>query len=150
MARRNARERKRVQAVNSAFVRLRKCVPVENRNKRLSKVKTLHRAIEYIGALEKVLRESDQLASANDTATASLHQTSLVNTETTIHPVVIQQQFEKCFPSLQGDTATVFLSGQSAVSAELSVIQSSLMTDDLNNKFYSSSSGKCPFTNSSY
>lgn len=30
VARRNARERRRVQAVNSAFVRLRKAVPIEN------------------------------------------------------------------------------------------------------------------------
>ena len=60
VARRNARERRRVQAVNSAFMRLRKCVPVENRNKRLSKVKTLHRAIEYIAALQDLLRDADQ------------------------------------------------------------------------------------------
>lgn len=55
VAKRNARERKRVQAVNMAFVQLRKCVPVENRNKRLSKVKTLHRAIEYIRGLTELL-----------------------------------------------------------------------------------------------
>ena len=60
VARRNARERRRVQAVNSAFVRLRKSVPVENRNKRLSKVKTLHRAIEYIAALQDLIKEADQ------------------------------------------------------------------------------------------
>ncbi|CAG2182945.1 unnamed protein product, partial [Oppiella nova] len=60
VARRNARERRRVQAVNSAFVRLRKCVPIENRNKRLSKVKTLHRAIEYIAGLQDLIREADQ------------------------------------------------------------------------------------------
>lgn len=59
VAKRNARERRRVQAVNSAFVQLRKCVPVENRKKRLSKVKTLHKAIEYIGALKQLLA-SDQ------------------------------------------------------------------------------------------
>lgn len=57
VARRNARERKRVQAVNLAFMKLRKCVPVENRNKRLSKVKTLHRAIEYIAALDQLLKQ---------------------------------------------------------------------------------------------
>ena len=36
--RRNARERRRVQAVNTAFVRLRRHIPHENKNKRLSKV----------------------------------------------------------------------------------------------------------------
>lgn len=72
VARRNARERKRVQAVNSAFVRLRKCVPVENRNKRLSKVKTLHRAIEYIAALEDILHDNDQLET-NEFTTANLN-----------------------------------------------------------------------------
>lgn len=59
VARRNARERKRVQAVNTAFAKLRKCVPSENRNKRLSKVKTLHRAIDYINALQSLLRHSE-------------------------------------------------------------------------------------------
>ena len=38
VARRNARERRRVQAVNSAFTRLRRIVPYENKHKRLSKV----------------------------------------------------------------------------------------------------------------
>ncbi|XP_035208515.1 achaete-scute complex protein T3-like [Stegodyphus dumicola] len=59
VARRNARERRRVQAVNSAFAKLRKCVPIENRNKRLSKVKTLHRAIEYINGLQAMLRQAE-------------------------------------------------------------------------------------------
>ena len=60
VARRNARERRRVQAVNSAFQRLRKCVPTENnRNKRLSKVKTLQKAIEYIDSLSELLMGSN-------------------------------------------------------------------------------------------
>lgn len=66
VARRNARERKRVQAVNSAFVRLRKVVPVENRGKRLSKVKTLHRAIEYIDELTRILEEEEAKNVAGD------------------------------------------------------------------------------------
>ncbi|XP_077492120.1 uncharacterized protein LOC144103220 [Amblyomma americanum] len=61
VARRNARERRRVEAVNSAFSVLRKCVPVENRAKRLSKVKTLHKAIEYIYALQGLLDEADKV-----------------------------------------------------------------------------------------
>ncbi|XP_070383380.1 achaete-scute complex protein T4-like [Dermacentor albipictus] len=64
VARRNARERRRVQAVNNAFCRLRKCVPVENRAKRLSKVKTLHKAIEYIYALQDLLDQADEEAGA--------------------------------------------------------------------------------------
>lgn len=38
VARRNARERRRVQAVNGAFLKLRKHIPYGNKNKRLSKV----------------------------------------------------------------------------------------------------------------
>lgn len=65
VARRNARERRRVQAVNSAFARLRRCVPVENRSKRLSKVKTLHKAIEYISNLQQMLDEADAQIQVN-------------------------------------------------------------------------------------
>ncbi|VVC37817.1 Hypothetical protein CINCED_3A022665 [Cinara cedri] len=56
VARRNARERRRVQAVNLAFTRLRRVVPLEeNKSKRMSKVKTLQLAIEYINQLQGVL-----------------------------------------------------------------------------------------------
>ncbi|GFR31442.1 achaete-scute-like protein [Trichonephila clavata] len=58
VARRNAQERRRVEAVNSAFAKLRKYVPIENRNRRLSKVMTLQRAIEYINGLEALLRKA--------------------------------------------------------------------------------------------
>ncbi|KAK7864399.1 hypothetical protein R5R35_000442 [Gryllus longicercus] len=59
VARRNARERRRVQAVNCAFGRLRRAVPIENaRGKRVSKVKTLQSAIEYIQQLQKLLRQT--------------------------------------------------------------------------------------------
>ncbi|KAK2171233.1 hypothetical protein NP493_1090g00061 [Ridgeia piscesae] len=57
--RRNARERRRVQAVNNAFVRLRRYIPYENKHKRLSKVKTLRRAIDYIGYLQSLVTEAD-------------------------------------------------------------------------------------------
>ncbi|XP_044254524.1 protein atonal homolog 7-like [Tribolium madens] len=58
VAKRNARERRRVQAVNTAFARLRKAVPLENaRGKRVSKVKTLQQAIEYIQALVQLLEQ---------------------------------------------------------------------------------------------
>ncbi|CAG9822749.1 unnamed protein product [Phaedon cochleariae] len=58
VARRNARERRRVQAVNTAFVRLRKAIPYQNsRGKRVSKVKTLQNAIRYIQELTIILQE---------------------------------------------------------------------------------------------
>ncbi|KAF8785666.1 hypothetical protein HNY73_011181 [Argiope bruennichi] len=66
VARRNARERRRVEAVNSAFAKLRKCVPIENRNKRLSKVKTLHRAIEYINGLQALLKQGENPALSSE------------------------------------------------------------------------------------
>ncbi|XP_031339489.1 achaete-scute complex protein T3-like [Photinus pyralis] len=58
VAKRNARERRRVQAVNGAFVRLRKALPIENsRGKRVSKVKTLQNAIRYIQQLQELIAE---------------------------------------------------------------------------------------------
>ncbi|XP_071112547.1 achaete-scute complex protein T4-like [Haliotis cracherodii] len=60
--RRNARERRRVQAVNGAFSRLRKHVPYEPKHKRLSKVKTLRVAIDYIRQLEDMITDHDRRA----------------------------------------------------------------------------------------
>lgn len=60
VARRNARERRRVETVNNAFLRLRRHVPMETRNKRLSKVKTLRYAIEYIRQLTFMINEYDK------------------------------------------------------------------------------------------
>ncbi|XP_076066013.1 uncharacterized protein LOC143039630 [Oratosquilla oratoria] len=60
VARRNARERRRVQAVNVAFARLRRYVPFpSSRGKRVSKVKTLQSTIDYIYHLQDLLQESD-------------------------------------------------------------------------------------------
>ncbi|XP_022111417.1 achaete-scute homolog 1-like [Acanthaster planci] len=56
--RRNARERRRVQLVNDGFVRLRRKIPTEPRNKKLSKVKTLRSAINYILHLQETLNEA--------------------------------------------------------------------------------------------
>lgn len=53
---RNARERNRVRAVNEAFARLRTVIPyTANRTKRVSKVKTLRKALEYITELQILL-----------------------------------------------------------------------------------------------
>ena len=38
VAKRNCRERKRVEQLNEAFGKLRKNIPIENKNKRVSKV----------------------------------------------------------------------------------------------------------------
>ena len=59
VARRNARERRRVQAVNNAFVRLRRHIPYDNKHKRLSKVKTLQVAIDYIRQLDRLIQQYD-------------------------------------------------------------------------------------------
>lgn len=67
VAKRNARERSRVQAVNSAFTRLRKHVPFEPRHKRLSKVKTLRVAIEYIQHLQQLIDRHDNILQAPTT-----------------------------------------------------------------------------------
>ncbi|KAK7086464.1 hypothetical protein SK128_012589 [Halocaridina rubra] len=59
VARRNARERRRVQSVNVAFARLRRVVPcTSGRSKRVSKVKTLQGAIDYIQHLQDILKEN--------------------------------------------------------------------------------------------
>lgn len=56
VARRNARERRRVKMVNDGFLRLRRHVPTDPKNKKLSKVKTLRLAIEYIHHLQQLLQ----------------------------------------------------------------------------------------------
>lgn len=62
--RRNARERRRVQLVNDGFTRLRRKIPTEPRNKKLSKVKTLQCAINYILHLQETIEEADKLQRA--------------------------------------------------------------------------------------
>lgn len=56
---RNERERFRVQAVNDAFGRLRRLIPtIAARRKRVSKVKTLKKAVQYIIQLQAILQSS--------------------------------------------------------------------------------------------
>jgi len=59
IARRNARERRRIKHVNSAFDHLRKRVPTGVKSKKISKVEILRSAIEYIRALENIINEQD-------------------------------------------------------------------------------------------
>lgn len=62
VAKRNARERRRVEAVNAAFLTLRKAIPVDNkRGKRVSKVKILQRAIDYILNMKDAINQHDGL-----------------------------------------------------------------------------------------
>ena len=69
VARRNARERRRVKMVNDGFLRLRRHVPTDPKNKKLSKVKTLRLAIEYIHHLQQLLQTD---SNAKNTATTQL------------------------------------------------------------------------------
>lgn len=53
--RRNERERDRVRCVNDGYVRLKEHLPIENKDKRISKVETLRSAIRYIKYLQRLL-----------------------------------------------------------------------------------------------
>ncbi|XP_042315320.1 achaete-scute homolog 2-like [Sceloporus undulatus] len=59
VARRNERERNRVKLVNLGFQTLRQHVPNGAAAKKMSKVETLRSAVEYIRALQQLLREHD-------------------------------------------------------------------------------------------
>ena len=52
---RNERERERVRCVNEGYARLREHLPLDKRDKRISKVETLKFAISYIGELQDLL-----------------------------------------------------------------------------------------------
>ncbi len=57
----NARERRRMHSLNSAFDRLRKVVPSIGENRKLSKFETLQMAQSYIHALSDLLGCSSPL-----------------------------------------------------------------------------------------
>lgn len=58
IGKRNERERERVRCVNDGYARLREHLPLERKDKRISKVDTLRKAIDYIKHLEKILAHS--------------------------------------------------------------------------------------------
>lgn len=89
VARRNARERRRVQSVNSAFLRLRRVVPHENKHKRLSKVKTLRFAIDYIRYLQEMINGHDSKMQEN--IPSSPDQSSPPHLHQCSHQQVLQQ-----------------------------------------------------------
>ncbi|XP_041350945.1 achaete-scute homolog 4-like [Gigantopelta aegis] len=56
---RNERERERVRCVNDGYEKLKDHLPIENKDRRISKVETLRTAIRYIKHLQALLEESD-------------------------------------------------------------------------------------------
>ncbi|NP_001079289.1 protein atonal homolog 7-A [Xenopus laevis] len=56
----NARERRRMQGLNTAFDSLRKVVPQWGEDKQLSKYETLQMALSYIMALSRILSEAER------------------------------------------------------------------------------------------
>ncbi|XP_063819312.1 transcription factor ATOH7 [Pseudophryne corroboree] len=55
----NARERRRMQGLNTAFDSLRKVVPQWGEDKKLSKYETLQMALSYIMALSRILSQAE-------------------------------------------------------------------------------------------
>ncbi|XP_054840238.1 transcription factor ATOH7 [Eublepharis macularius] len=62
----NARERRRMQGLNTAFDRLRKVVPQWGQDKKLSKYETLQMALSYIMALTRILAEAERYNTEKD------------------------------------------------------------------------------------
>lgn len=62
----NARERRRMQGLNTAFDRLRRVVPQWGQDKKLSKYETLQMALSYIMALTRILAEAERFGSERD------------------------------------------------------------------------------------
>ncbi|MBN3295816.1 transcription factor ATOH7-like [Amia ocellicauda] len=56
----NARERKRMEGLNTAFDRLRTVVPQWGEDKKLSKYETLQMALSYIMALNRILTDAQR------------------------------------------------------------------------------------------
>ena len=72
--RRNARERNRVKQVNHGFTALRNHIPGAAKNKKLSKVDTLRRAMEYIESLQRLLEEHSESSRLTGQRPSSSHQ----------------------------------------------------------------------------
>ncbi|XP_015487921.1 protein atonal homolog 7 [Parus major] len=62
----NARERRRMQGLNTAFDRLRKVVPQWGQDKKLSKYETLQMALSYIMALTRILAEAERYSTERE------------------------------------------------------------------------------------
>lgn len=58
----NARERTRTHSVNDVFNKLRRHIPTEPANRKLSKIETLRLATSYISHLSELITNADELA----------------------------------------------------------------------------------------
>ncbi|XP_021359211.1 achaete-scute homolog 1a-like [Mizuhopecten yessoensis] len=100
--RRNARERRRVQAVNTAFLRLRKHVPSHTKQKRLSKVKTLRVAIDYIKQLQDMIVDHDHTPASFHRkimpSTDNVGQENVIPKLRNIHDNLVMVQRKQQFP----------------------------------------------------
>ena len=74
---RNERERERVRCVNEGYARLREHLPLENKDKRISKVETLRCAIRYIKQLQNTLEKVNSLEAKSKTDKTSENQENL-------------------------------------------------------------------------
>ncbi|XP_038173667.1 achaete-scute homolog 3 [Arvicola amphibius] len=69
-SKRNERERQRVKCVNEGYARLRRHLPEDYLEKRLSKVETLRAAIKYISYLQSLLYRDETEAGRNPRTTS--------------------------------------------------------------------------------
>ncbi|KAE8590842.1 hypothetical protein XENTR_v10018228 [Xenopus tropicalis] len=69
----NARERRRMQGLNTAFDSLRKVVPQWGEDKKLSKYETLQMALSYIMALNRILSEAERYSRADPGEWTNMH-----------------------------------------------------------------------------
>ncbi|CAD7091339.1 unnamed protein product [Hermetia illucens] len=117
VARRNARERRRVKQVNDGFTALRQHIPEEvavafeaagngrGTSKKLSKVETLRMAVEYIRSLERLL-EID----SNDATNSDLLSNTVIKTESCTPPLVVSdgQCSESSYDPSADESATIY------------------------------------------
>ncbi|KAF8361085.1 hlh-3 [Pristionchus pacificus] len=106
-ARRNERERKRVDQVNKGFHDLRDRVPLVAQNKKMSKVETLRQAAKYIQQLKAILENAGNSHSPvqMNQQTMDFDQTTVqwMKTEEYVYP---QSQFDSSSHSLYYPTSS--------------------------------------------
>lgn len=71
---RNERERERVRCVNDGYSRLKEHIPLDNKDKRVSKVEILRTAISYIKHLQTLLEDDNVNVQDENDSTKSEHQ----------------------------------------------------------------------------